>query len=80
MLAGRKGGRNAGVARRRESLETIRRMTNAMTNIEAFLLGRKYGKTDNANARVSARREGYAEGFEAGYQAALRQQHARRLA
>src|SRR5688500_15227213 len=61
VLAGRKGGRSSGAARRRESFAFIERATAGMTNIAAFLLGRKYGKADNANQKVTARREGYAE-------------------
>lgn len=80
VLAGRKGGRNSGAARRKESLAFIERATQGMTNTEAFLLGRKYGKADNGNRATSARREGYAEGFEAGYQAALRRPECRRPA
>lgn len=72
VLAGRKGGRHSGAARRRESVEFIQRVTAGMTNTEAFLLGRKYGRTDDNNRAVSARREGYTEGFEAGLQAAIR--------
>lgn len=69
---GRKGGTNSGVARRVMSVETIRQRTAGMTALEAFLLGRKYGKADRGNRVTTARREGYSEGYTHGYEAATK--------
>jgi hypothetical protein len=80
VAAGKKGGVASGIKRRGESLVTIRARVEAMSTVEAFLLGRKYGKADMGNQRQSARRDGYSQGFEDGYDTATKDFQIRRRA
>lgn len=73
VSAGRKGGTASGAKRRGVSVETIRARVAGLTTLEAFLMGRRYGKADMGNQRTSARREGYSNGFEEGYDAAMKE-------
>ncbi|MDP3717123.1 MAG: hypothetical protein Q8T13_05055 [Acidobacteriota bacterium] len=69
VLAGRKGGTSSGIRRRAISSDRIRQRVATLTPMQAFLLGRQYGKADIGNRVTTAKREGFADGYEAAIQA-----------
>lgn len=68
VLAGRKGGTASGVKRRFISSDRIRQRVDGLTQMQAFLLGRQYGKADMGNRVTTAKREGFADGYETAIQ------------